>query len=217
MRLRNLSTRKIPRDLWSRLAVLMGVGDALPGAQADDVGMYGRCKTLRVTIRPVRNVPSGTETIAGSHTYGHISIAPCRHCTIGALTHVYLHELVHAWLFQLHESLYGSWNHCAFAERFADAAFATLTGDFRHREQCGSHKLNVASARRNLPRFAVLAQSLIATDRARIRGWQPRSPARPRVSLQANTLNPSVLRVTARAQSDKRRATCGLAARRSNE
>ncbi len=187
MRLRNLSSRRLPRDLWFRLAALMGVGGTLPLAQVDDLGLYGACKSLRVTVRPVRRVEAGVKTVSASHTYGHISIAPCPACTVGALTHVFLHELVHAWLFQFHEPLHNSWNHCAFAERFADAAFAILGGTFRDRDCCGSYRLDVAGARRNLLALAVMTRDLTTTDRSRLRRWRPRSRSgASTIGLQAN-------------------------------
>lgn len=185
MRFRNLSGLAIPKDLWRALAVSMRIGGPLPGALKDDIGIYGTCKSLRVTVRPTRQVQPGKSTVSGSHTYGHISIAPCCVCTIGALTHVYLHELFHAWLFQHARRLYEVWDHCRQAERFADAGFKALGGAFRDRQRCGSYRLDLRRARRHLHEFRVVAESLTDRRGQDIATWRPR-PDKPSTSERAD-------------------------------
>ena len=124
MRIRNLSSLSIPSTLWHELANVMSLGEKLPGAIADDVGTYGNCQTLCVTVRPRRSVPANTVAKTGRYTYGRISLFPCRHCTAGSMTQVLLHELFHAWLHQYHDDFYTCHPHCDLAERFANAGFA---------------------------------------------------------------------------------------------
>jgi hypothetical protein len=97
MRFRNLSGKVIPKQLWFALAEPIGLGKVLPSA-IKEPEMYGIYKTLRITLRPLKHYRRGEEITSGWYTYGHITLFPCRYCTIGSLTHLYLHELVHAWL-----------------------------------------------------------------------------------------------------------------------
>jgi hypothetical protein len=68
MRIRNLSTVAIPKALWHELASIMKVGNNLPGAMADEFGIYGACHSLSVTVRPSRYVPEGKVTTTGTYT-----------------------------------------------------------------------------------------------------------------------------------------------------
>jgi hypothetical protein len=77
--------------------------------------------------------------------------------------------------------LYDAWNHCAFADRFADAGFLVLGGELQGRDRCGNYRLHVGRARKNLADFAVLADSLLAADRSRLRRWRPPSHTRSTV------------------------------------
>src|SRR5689334_7931704 len=112
MQIRNLSTLRIPKPLWRRLAASVGLAGVLPGAIKDRLGLYGSSRTLRVTVRPFSRVNEGEVTATGSYTFGHVTLYPCRRCNPASLTQVYLHELVHAWLHQYHEGLYEAWSSC---------------------------------------------------------------------------------------------------------
>jgi len=161
MRIRNLSSLSVPSALWHELAAVMRLGDKLPGAIADDLGMYGSCQTLSVTVRPRRAVPANRVIKTGSYTYGRISLFPCRHCTSGSMTQVVLHELFHAWLHQYHDDFYTCHPHCDLAERFANAGFAALGGALRSPELCGSYRLAISNAMRSLPLFRSVANTLL--------------------------------------------------------
>src|SRR5437867_4837020 len=164
MRFNNLSAFRVPTGLWRCLATAMSLDGVLPGTLTDERLVYGDYRTLRVTIRPQRRVHAGVMVISGRHTYGHISISPCTRCTLGSLTHVYLHELFHAWLFQYHRRSYTRWDHCSQAERFADSAFNELGGRMGSRNACASYALNVRIGSSKLSAFQHLATSLVATN-----------------------------------------------------
>jgi len=172
MRIRNLSSIVIPVELWRSLADRMRVGGALPGALADSIGIYGKCKSLRVTAHQPRQSIPGEVVTVGTYTYGRIALFPCRICGAGFLTQVLIHELVHAWLHQYHDELYGS--SCELAERFADAAFIALGGTIRSANVCGSYRLSLKQATRNLPVFQRLAASLLDSNPGAILRWRPR-------------------------------------------
>lgn len=71
----------------------LGLAAALPAAMYDDLGMCSG-KSLRVSVRPKRDVPKGAIVTTGSYTYGRITLTPCFHCNSAFLTQVFLHELV---------------------------------------------------------------------------------------------------------------------------
>ena len=168
MRLRNLSRRKIPRGLWRSLADGMKVGAILPRAVRDDLGMYPQYKGLRVVVRSEVSHPVGEVVTTGSYTYGLITLHPCKHCTVGFLTQVYIHELVHAWLHQYHDSLYEVRESCGLAEHFADKAYKFLGGKISSRRVCGSYSLDPVRAIKKLPKFLTLAKSLTSSKRKAI-------------------------------------------------
>ena len=189
MRFRNASEVPIPKRLWGELAKPLGLAAALPGATDDDLGMYGRSKTLRVTVRPERQVRDGAIVTTGSYTYGHITLSPCFHCTPAFLTQVFLHELTHVWLHQYRPELYGRADWCDIAERFADAGYRALGGEWRVRRRCGSYRLAQRAAWRRLSAFEVVARSLTQAAHGRFQAW--RAPSASRVALKANSsLNP---------------------------
>ena len=169
MQIRNLSTVRIPIALWHELAEPLKVAGKLPDAVRDTVRMYGARTSLCVTVRPRRHVPAGEITTTGFYTYGRISLFPCTHCTPGLMTQVFLHELVHAWCHQYHEDSY--WSSCDLAERFANAGFRVLGGRFRVENRCGSYRLSVRNAARNLSAFKILAASLVELPVDRIMQW----------------------------------------------
>ena len=169
MQIRNLSTVRIPIALWHELAEPLKVAGKLPDAARDTVGMYGACTSLRVTVRPRRHVPAGEVTTTGFYTYGRISLFPCTHCTPGLMTQVFLHELVHAWCHQYHDQWYRS--SCDLAERFAVAGFKVLGGRIRVADRCGSYRLSIRDAERNLSAFRMLAASLVERPEDKIPGW----------------------------------------------
>lgn len=173
MRIRNFSGIAIPEELWYSFAECFGIGSLLPAVLLEP-DMYGRCKTLSVTIRRVRKRASKKQITTGDHTYGRITLYPCPHCSAASLTQVYLHELVHAWLFQYHQKLYQSWDSCGLAETFADIGFRVLGGTVRPRALCGSYGLSVRVAKGRLPRFRQLVNSL-TTDKD-VKTWKPKRP-----------------------------------------
>ena len=140
MRFRNSSEILVPRRLWEELAGAMCVGGTLPLAVSDDLGMYP-CRTLRITIRRERHIQPGKVVTTGKYTYGHVTLSPCVDCTPAFLTQVYLHELAHAWLHQLHPALYDRLDSCRLAERFANSGFRVLGGKMRKVALCGSYSL----------------------------------------------------------------------------
>jgi hypothetical protein len=170
MRVRNLSSIAIPVALWRELAYEMRVSGNLPGALADHIGIYRKCKTLCVTIHPRRRSISGEVVTVGAYTYGRISLFPCSICGAGFMTQVFIHELVHAWLHQYHEKIYAS--SCELAERFADAAFIALGGKIRSSHVCGSYHLPLKHAKQNFPAFQRLAASLIRRRPNAIMRWR---------------------------------------------
>ncbi len=187
MRLRNMSGLVIPKDVWMALARAMRVDGILPGAKADNHGTYENSKTLRVTVRPRRRVARGIVTTTGSHTFGRITLAPCRHCTFRSFTQVFIHELFHAWIFQYHERLYDTFEHCRVAERFAEMGFLSLGGGVRDVDVCGSYLLDPDDAREHVGCFDVLAESLTQRRKSDVPAWQPGVKRRPVLSkLKAN-------------------------------
>jgi hypothetical protein len=171
MKIRNLSTVKIPTALWRAIAAEFQLDGKLPQAIADELGIYDKTKSLIVTVRPRRHVASGEVVTSGSYTYGRIALFPCTICTANFLTQVFVHELVHAWLDQYHPKLY--WSSCDLAERFADAAFIALGGTIRPRRVCGSYHLQTRTAWQNLSRFQELVRSLIKRKSGSVKKWMP--------------------------------------------
>jgi hypothetical protein len=182
MRFRNGSAVTIPKRLWRELGRPLGLTAALPGAMADDHGMYGRCNTLRVTVRAEREVREGVVVTTGWYTYGRITLLPCTHCTAGFLTQVFLHELVHAWVHQHRTAVYDRSDWCDLAERFADAGYRALGGKWRVRNRCGSYRLAPRVAWERLTAFEAVAHSL--SHAGRLQGWRP--PSAARAGLKAN-------------------------------
>lgn len=183
MRFRNTSQLPIPKRLWRELARPLGLTAALPGAEEDQQGMYGVAKTLRVTVRSEREVREGVVVETGSYTYGHITLAPCTHCTPAFLTEVLLHELAHAWVHQHRPTEYDQSDWCDLAERFAQVGYRALGGEWRVRRRCGTYRLAPSGALRRLPAFEVVAHSL--THASQLKGWRP--PSSRRGDLKANT------------------------------
>jgi hypothetical protein len=172
MRIRNLSALTLPVNLWRELAHTLLLDGTLPGAVADDIGMYTASGSLELTVRPRGPVAASEVVTTGDYTSGRVRLFPCPDCTVGSLTHVLLHELVHAWLHQYHEDLYYHLS-CDLAESFADAAFLVLGGKIRPRRLCGSYSLGVAAAERRLPLFHEFAATLITARPSEIMQWQP--------------------------------------------
>jgi hypothetical protein len=170
VRIRNLSPIEIPKGLWRSLARSLEVGALLPGTQREPA-MYNGRTTLSVAIRPVRRRSDENDVTTGDHAYGVITLFPCPNCSVASLTHVYLHELVHAWLFQYHEELYMSWDSCGLAERFADAGFQLLGGSIRPRRRCGSYALDLELAKIRLSAFGPFAKTLIRSRNKKT--WRP--------------------------------------------
>jgi hypothetical protein len=190
MRFSNASAVLIPRRLWRELARPLGLTATLPRAIDDDLGLYGSGNTLRVTVRPEREVRDGVIVTTGSYTYGHITLSPCTHCTPAFLTQVFLHELVHAWIHQHRPTLYDRSDWCDLADQFADAGYRALGGEWRVRSRCGSYRLAPRVARRRMLTFEAVAHSLSHAAHGRLQTW--RAPSGTRVGLKANSsLNPS--------------------------
>ena len=169
MRIRNFSSKSVPRNLWNSLARELGLGGELPGAVADDIGLYPLDKHLRVTIGKEKKYPPRKMVETGSYTFGTIKLNPCPECTTGLLTHLLLHELFHAWLHQRDEGVYLSTDHCALAEKFADLAFESLGGRVRPRRLCGSYLLASHNAERRLDDFARTVRRFLTKAARRLR------------------------------------------------
>ena len=167
MRYRNSSEFGIDRDLWTGLARPFRIDGSLPGAIADDLGLYVG-KSLRVTIRPKLNRAS--EHPSGSYTCGHISLFPCPTCNPAFLTRVYLHELFHAWLDQVDEKLYLDWQHCETADAFADTAFTLLGG--RIGNKCGGYRAALGFMRQRLPWYEAFVETLASLRGPAIKRWK---------------------------------------------
>ncbi len=155
LRFRNLSGLTVPRTLWIELANGVGLGGALRRAVDDDLGLYVG-SNLRVTVN--RMIERGDRNVvAGTYTYGHISLYPCSTCNVAFLTEVYLHELVHAWVDEFRErEVYDHWEACAVADKFAAQAFRRLGGRVNgtgSRRLCHSYSLSVERAALNVPRI----------------------------------------------------------------
>jgi len=173
MRLRNLSTEKVPRELWHGAARMMGLGALLPQAGADDIGLYPRDGRLHVTVRPRRLNPRGLLVETGRYSSGKIRMSPCSRCSLAFLSEVFLHELFHAWLDQRNPSLYIDWDHCDVAERFARTGYRLLGGNRGSRDTCSGHRLRPHPSRRHWGDFRGLVDSLEhQTDRG-LEGWHP--------------------------------------------
>lgn len=185
MRFRNASEVTIPKRLWRELALRLGLAAALPGATHDDLGMYSRGSSLRVSVRAEREVPDGAVVTTGSYTYGRITLAPCFHCTPAFLTQVFLHELAHAWVHQYRPKLYDRSNWCDIAERFANAGYRALGGEWRVRGRCGTYRLAQRDAWRRLSAFEAVARALTHTAHERLHAW--RAPSASRAALKANS------------------------------
>jgi len=128
--------------------------------------MYGARKTLQVTIKkedPTRIDPG--DTIVGSYTFGKIEILPCPNCAAGFLTHIFLHELCHAWLHQYHEAVYEVEDSCRFCDTFADVSYKLLAGDRPPKQACRAYRLNSQVAMQRFPLFeAFWSKQLLELD-----------------------------------------------------
>jgi hypothetical protein len=174
MRLRNLSDIAVDRDLWTQLAKPLALDGILPGALRDEADLYSG-NTLRVTIRPRLSRPAGRPT--SSYTCGHIAIYPCPHCRYGFLTWVYLHELFHAWLDQVDESLYLSWDHCTVADRFANGAYALLGASAKSNDRCATYRFDDETARQRLHRYQQYAGTIAGRRGHDIQKWDAAAQA----------------------------------------
>jgi hypothetical protein len=128
MKIHNRSGLRIPRELWTTLAGTLALEGVLPGVSGQDAEMYDGHPGLRVYVASQRTVPKGVRVTCGTYSYGRIILYPCLRCTVGFLTHVFLHELVHAWIHQHHEALYEATDTCLIAESIADAGLWALGG-----------------------------------------------------------------------------------------
>ena len=173
MRFKKFASLVVPRVLWEELAGALCLDGPLPGALADDLGVYA-CKTLRVTIHRERRVPRGQVVTTGTYTYGHITLSPCIHCTTAFLTQVYLHELVHAWLHQHRPELYDRRDSCSLAERFSNAAFRLLGGRTRKVDVCASYSLPSRTTLARLHDLRNLARTLTEATPVAVQAWRPR-------------------------------------------
>jgi len=181
MRIRNYGRLEIPRELWRELARAMKLDGILPGALHDELGIYGTCKTLRVTVRPP--IPRKPSACPQSYTFGHISIYPCPACTLGFLTSCYLDGLMSAWLHQYHEDLYeqsicGYWDDRPLFTFFTERAYSILGGTINKPPVCGNHRLSVRKARRNVPAFREFAQTLLSCKRVNVPTWHRKAGRR---------------------------------------
>jgi len=157
MRFRNLSNIKIPRHLWFSLALSMGLGARLPQTIEDEYGMYGRNRTLRITVNPERERnQSHEDVIVGSYTFGHISLFPCPRCSVGFLTFTLLHELHHAWLHQYQEATYENTRLCEVAESFANDAFVAIGGRIIEPRKCMDFVVDVDLADSRIEEFQIV-------------------------------------------------------------
>jgi len=175
MWLRNCSGLPIPRELWRALACGLELDANLPAAARDEFGFYGPRKTLRIVVHSPGQVAKGQIVTTGTYCYGRIDLRPCRVCTVGFLTRVYLHELVHAWLDQYREDFYIGSDSCPLAERFALAAFRHLGGTKRANDLCSSHRLDIQIASGRLSGYYALTESLVRRSPRALQRW----PARP--------------------------------------
>ena len=143
MRLKNLSDIHIPRQLWYRLVSAIGLGGRLPQALEDEYGIYGKNRTLRVSVNPGRERNSEHESVVvGTYTFGHIALFPCPRCSLGFMTFTFLHELHHAWLHQYKEKEYEEREFCEVAEGFAGDAFSALGGKVIEPMKCADYILD---------------------------------------------------------------------------
>jgi hypothetical protein len=172
MRIRNLSPKSIYSRLWHLLAEDMKLSRELP-LVSEDPEMYPTHKRLLVTIRPYRTHPPSEVVVSGYYSFGRIVLLPCKQCSSGFLTHLYLHELFHAWVDQFHQSFYDSVDHCQMAESFADAAFSLLGGSIRPKRVCGSFDLSQRHALSCIWHFSRLTKSLTSCTDRQFLPWSP--------------------------------------------
>ena len=105
------------------------------------------------------------------YTYGHISLFPCPTCSPAFLTHIYLHELFHAWLHQADEQLYLDWQHCEHAEEFANVSFTLLGGSVA--KTCGDYKAKLAIMHQRISLYDAFVGTLECLRGAAIKRWNP--------------------------------------------
>lgn len=166
MRLRNSSSRRVPRKLWHTLAHAIGLGGRLPAADRDPIGMYSN-PVLLVRVRAERGRHGPGDSTA-FYSYGSLSIKPCERCTVGFLTWVYLHELHHAFVEQFHEPLWKPSSDLeALADDFADRAFRALGG--RRGRHCGAFTLDATVPPKRLARYRAVARGLRACSRRQLK------------------------------------------------
>jgi hypothetical protein len=156
MRFENHSRFLMPKELWHELADALALADALPRALVDGLGLYSG-KTLTIVVRPERAVAAAGDE-SGSYTYGRIRLRPCRRCTAGFLTEVYIHELIHAWCDQYRANLYFNVGIEVLAEVFAETGYECLGG--RRGVTCSTYRLDAGPALRRLSAFRLLARRL---------------------------------------------------------
>jgi hypothetical protein len=170
MRIRNLSSIRLPRQLWRALAEEMGLASVLPLAVTDKYGLYDDRRSLRVLVNRQslrRVVPA--EIVVGEYTLGRISLFPCPKCTAGFLTFVFLHELCHAWLHQNHEALYEEFESCLMCDSFAEKGYRIIGGRSSSIKKCWTFELSVKTAIESISEFHRFAESFISADQSAIR------------------------------------------------
>jgi hypothetical protein len=158
MRFTNRTQVTVPRRFFVALAEALGLAGALPGALRDDIGMYSE-NSLTVGIRKLPETDDARSVTSGWYTYGEIRLYACPDCTLGSLTHTFLHELAHAWLHQFEESTYDLAPHCHRADRFADVGYQKLGGALPQSARCREYLLELSKAERELDSFRSFARA----------------------------------------------------------
>jgi hypothetical protein len=174
VRIRNLSNVGIDRDLMRSLARPFE-RVATRGALPDHPGRYPP-GSLLVTVRPRLRRRSAHPQ--GTYTTGRIALFPCQHCSADFLVAIYLHELFHAWVSQVDDHLYLTWNHCATANGFADTAFRLLGGTWQRNERCTTYRIQRVRRKARLDLYERFVSGLIALRGEALKRWQPAHAAR---------------------------------------
>jgi hypothetical protein len=169
MRFRNLSRLEIPKSLWIELAKALHLNSILPQAVKDEYGMYESCKTLRVSLnRDFKKPDKEGGTVTSWYTFGHISIFPCPHCTVGSLTHCYLEALFNAWFDQYHEEFHWEFDTRHLGNQFSNQAYDALGG--RNRDNgCANYKLTRKTALANLAAYRQICEHFLSMNEATLK------------------------------------------------
>jgi hypothetical protein len=126
------------RPLWHEFAAALGLQGKLRDAELLDR------KFLTVVIHESQPFTETTNRL-GEHALGRIDIFPCPYCTAGFLLCTYLHELLHAWVYEHQEWAYFKpWSE-DFCKAGSVALYRACGGTIPADRRCTRYKISPRS------------------------------------------------------------------------